>query len=303
MAGLDDGWGGMGLDKNGMDGKPMEPGHIVICADDFGMHPAVNQAVLELGRLGRLNATSCLVDGPAFADDAGALRQLRQQGGLLAAGLQIGLHLNFTETFAQGTGAALPATPLPKLMRLAWLRRLDIGLLRREVARQFDRFEAIMQCAPDFVDGHQHVHQFPQIRDALLFEMQRRYPDRSALWLRSTRCHDRPKTLHATAQTTSIALKHRAKALVIERLGARALRRKMAGRWRMSRALAGVYDFQGGQAVYAGLLAYWLAAMQTGDVLMCHPASHIMPHDPLGAQRLAEYRALADAPIHLIPDS
>jgi len=258
---------------------------LVICADDFGLHAAVNQAVLELGSLGRLNATSCLVDAPAFATDAPALKTIP---------LQTGLHLNFTERFAGDCSDTQLTLPLATLIRRAWLRRLDARQVRTTLARQFDRFEDLMQRAPDFVDGHQHVHQFPQIREALIEQLQQRYPDRPALWLRSTRCHAR--------LPTAMTFKHHAKALFIEGLGTHAFKRKIAGRWRMSRALAGVYDFQGGEAAYARLLTHWLAHVQAGDVLMCHPASHIMSADPLGAQRLAEYRVLASAPIHLEND-
>jgi len=253
---------------------------IIICADDFGLHAAVNHAVLELGGRGRLNATSCLVDAPAFAADAAALR---------ASTLQTGLHLNFTERFGQGGSDAPLTMPLPRLIRQTWLRRLDKERLRWTIARQFDRFEDVMQRAPDFVDGHQHVHQFAQIREALVAELLRRYPDHPTLWLRSTRL----------LAATGIAFKHRAKARFIESLGARALERKVAGRFRMSRALAGVYDFQGAEVIYQRLLTHWLAAMQAGDVLMCHPVSHIMPADPLGAQRLAEYKVLMTTPINL----
>jgi len=253
---------------------------IIICADDFGLHAAVNRAVLDLGERGRLNATSCLVDAPAFAADAVALR---------ASTLQTGLHLNFTERFGEDGNDAPFTLPLPQLIRQTWLRRLDKTRLHRAIARQFDRFEDVMQRAPDFVDGHQHVHQFAQIRAALVAELLHRYPDHPTLWLRSTR----------PLAATGIGFKHRAKARFIESLGARAFRRELAGRFRTSRALAGVYDFQGGQATYQRLLTHWLATMQAGDVLMCHPASHIMPADPLGAQRLAEYKVLMLAPINL----
>ena len=233
------------------------------------MNPAVDQAVLELARLGRLSATSCLVDGPLFAEDAWALRQ---------SGLSAGLHLNFTESYP---GMSV-AEPLSTLIRKAYLRRLDAVAVRGQVAHQFDRFEDLMGGAPDFVDGHQHVHQLPQIRDALLEEMARRYAGEGP-WLRYTRAPMQP----------GVPWRHRFKAAVIQALGSGALARRAAGRHRMSRRLFGVYDFQGGGEAYAALLAHWLDQMRDGDLLMCHPASHIINEDPLGAQRVAEFRVLA----------
>src|SRR3546814_15739525 len=60
---------------------------IVVCADDVGMHPGIEMAVLQLAEIGRLGAASCLVDGVSFSRNAQALD---------LSGLQIGLHLNFT---------------------------------------------------------------------------------------------------------------------------------------------------------------------------------------------------------------
>ncbi|MCB5363513.1 ChbG/HpnK family deacetylase [Pusillimonas sp. CC-YST705] len=243
--------------------------HIIICADDFGMNSAVNQGVLELARLGRLNATSCLVDGPQFGADAAALRD---------SGLSAGLHLNFTEPYP----AAALIHPLGTLIRKAYLRRLNPRLLRDQIARQFDRYEDLMQQAPDFVDGHQHVHQLPQIREALLGELARRYAAHPP-WLRCT----------TALPVTGLPLSYRFKAAVIQTLGAGALGRLVKGRLPLSRSLTGVYDFQGGEASYARLLKAWLSQMREGDLLMCHPASHIMQGDILGEQRVAEFRVLA----------
>src|SRR5690554_2240069 len=95
---------------------------IVICADDFGMNPAVDAGILHLAGMGRLNATSCLVEGPSFAQGA---KQLSETG------LQLGLHLNFTESLQQ-PGLYLPVSTL---IARAWLRRLDIRSIERQVAR------------------------------------------------------------------------------------------------------------------------------------------------------------------------
>ena len=41
---------------------------LIINADDFGIHPAVNQAIVDAHRRGVLTSTSLLATGPAFAD-------------------------------------------------------------------------------------------------------------------------------------------------------------------------------------------------------------------------------------------
>lgn len=246
----------------------MEFKRVLVCADDFGLHAAVDDAVIELAGLGRLSAASCLVDGDSFAANAPRLR---------ASGLQCGLHLNFTEKL----GADGLFLPLGLLIRRAWLRRLRPGDVRRQVSRQLDRYETVMGRLPDYVDGHQHVHQFPQIRDALIDELDARYgaaPERP--WLRCT----------LAARQPGVPLGMRAKAGVIAGLGAGRLGR-LARRhgYEQNRALLGVYGFQGGAQGYQALLRAWLAVVGEDDLIMCHPAVRAVPGDALGAQRVAEF--------------
>ncbi|TAL91689.1 MAG: ChbG/HpnK family deacetylase [Candidimonas sp.] len=234
------------------------------------MNSSIDAAVLHLARLRRLNATSCLVEGPAFAADAAALKN---------SGLQIGLHLNFTESLG------LPGLyrPVSKLIVQAWLRRLDTNLLHGQIVRQLNLFEQVLGQGPDFVDGHQHVHQFAQIRETLLAELERRYAG-SRPWLRSTRVR--------SGSTMPLAL--RVKSKIIELLGARRFARLARGYgFALNGGFLGAYDFQGGESAYRDLLRRWLEQAREGDVLMCHPAQQPEPDDGLGVQRMAEYRVLA----------
>lgn len=240
---------------------------LLVCADDFGLHPAVDEGILNLAEKGRLSAASCLVDGQSFAGHASAL---------LASGLQCGLHLNFTEAM----GGASGCMPLGRLIQAAWLRRLDAAALRAEIARQLDRYEDVMARPPDYVDGHQHVHQFPRIREALLDELLRRYAACGLPWLRYT---------GATLQD-GMPFGLRCKARVIALLGSGRFGRLARARgFRMNRGFLGVYGFGGGAEGYARLLRLWLEAARDGDLVMCHPAVEAVPGDPLGAQRAAEY--------------
>ncbi len=42
--------------------------------------------------------------------------------------------------------------------------------------RQLDLFEAALGYPPDHIDGHQHVHALPVVRQALIDVVARRYP-------------------------------------------------------------------------------------------------------------------------------
>lgn len=247
----------------------VEEKRIVICADDFGLNPAIDTAILQLAQQRRLSATSCLVDGPSFASGVHGVR---------ASGLQLGLHLNFTDAL----GAPGVYLPVSTLIIRSWLGRLDPGQLREQIVRQLDCFEAMVGRPPDFVDGHQHVHQFPQIRSLLLDELQGRYAG-ALPWLRYT---------HA-GRLAGLTLGLRAKAHLIQALGSRSFAKQahdMA--FPMNRDFLGVYDFQGGQTAYCRLLQNWLMQARNGDLIMCHPASQALAQDSLGVQRLAEFDVL-----------
>jgi predicted glycoside hydrolase/deacetylase ChbG (UPF0249 family) len=247
---------------------------IAICVDDFGLHAGINQAVLRLAELERLNAVGCMVGAPGWRKGSVLLGQLDPDR------IDIGLHLDFTE-YPIDREARLP---LSQIILQAYARRLDRTRVGREIASQLDAFEAAAGRPPDYVDGHQHVHQLPVIRELLIDALNKRAQPAPARrpWLRSTRAPKAPGT----------ALKPR----IIEALGAHTLSRQaLAAGYGQNAHLLGVYDFAGDAQRYRALMARWLAAASDGDVLMCHPslASGAVA-DPLIDARTREYDQLAD---------
>ncbi len=250
---------------------------LTICLDDLGLHAAVNAAAVRLAGLGRLDAVSAMVGAPGWAE---ARTQL---AAFVPGRVDVGLHLDLTEA---------PLRPrqrhgLKALLVRAALHALPAAALRDEIEAQLDAFEDARGAPPDHVDGHQHVHQLPQVRDALLAALQRRYPQRPP-WLRAT---FHAANLVAPAGAGAGAwLKPR----VIEALGAAGLaRRARAAGQAQNRRLLGVYDFTGGAPGYARWLAAWLDAARDGDLLMCHAALGEVPGDPIAAARHAEAQVLA----------
>jgi predicted glycoside hydrolase/deacetylase ChbG (UPF0249 family) len=249
---------------------PRELKTILFCADDFGMSPQVDAGILALAGQGRLSATSCMSRGPSFRLHAPRL---------LEQPIETGLHLNLTEPFAANGFCQ----PLTGLLRNSYLRRIDCSALASEIEAQLDAFETVLGRRPDYIDGHQHVHQFPVIRDCLIDILHRRYAGHLP-WLRSTR---RARLAGAPAAL-------RLKAATIELLGGRAFTRlaRQAG-FRTNSRLLGAYGFTGGETGYLAQLEHWLRDAEAGDLLMCHPAQGMTPGDPLGAQRDAEYAVLS----------
>lgn len=141
----------------------------VLCADDYGLAPGVGRAIRGLIAAGRLSATSCMTAGPHWMDEAAKLRPLADDA-------DIGLHLTLTDQPPAGPMPLLaPEGRLPsvgRLMALAHTGRLNSPDVRAEIAteteRQIKRFVEGMGRRPDHIDGHQHVHQLPVIRDVVI---------------------------------------------------------------------------------------------------------------------------------------
>jgi len=248
---------------------------VVVCGDDFGMNADVDEGMIALAGMRRVSAVSCLSLGPTFAANAPRLA---------AYDVDIGLHLNFSETLGAD------AEPLPSLGALilkAYAGRLDAAWIDARLDEQFDAFEAAFGRAPDYVDGHQHVHQLPGIRKRVLARLVQRYGTQRP-WLRQT----------APGMQCGIPLKESFKAHVIGALGASALAREArSSGLRTNRRLLGVYAFDGGQRRYAQLLQTWLFNSREGDLVMCHPALGFARSNEqdsaMARQRRAEFDVLA----------
>jgi predicted glycoside hydrolase/deacetylase ChbG (UPF0249 family) len=161
-----------------------QPRRIWLCADDFGISSSVNTAIRDLVVRGRLNATSVLVVAPSFYRlDAVSLNALNS----VTPHVALGLHFALTAPFRPASKGFTPVRdgaflPLAATFRHAALRRFRRDALVREIRSQLQAFIDTFGRAPDFVDGHQHVHVLPGIRGALL-EVLGRSGRRS--WLRN----------------------------------------------------------------------------------------------------------------------
>lgn len=140
------------------------PRPLLLCADDYGLAQGIDEAIAALVQAGRLAAFSCISNGPAWAGDAARVPALRRQA-------QAGLHLNLSEgvPLSPALAAHWPRLPaLPRLIADAHLGRLPLAALAEELAAQWQAFVDAAGAAPDFLDGHQHVHHLPGIRGLVL---------------------------------------------------------------------------------------------------------------------------------------
>jgi len=259
---------------------------IWLCADDYGMAPGINIAIRDLVVRGRLNATSVLMVAPScHRAEAASLSVLNSAAPRVAIGLHVALTAPFKPSSRDFTprreGAFLP---LAATVRHALLRRFDSGALAAEIASQTDTFCDLFGRAPDFIDGHQHVHLLPQIRDAFLQVAKARAPH---AWVRQC---GRP-----TPFMSRIA---EGKAFFLDLMSRGFRRRADKLDLRTNPAFAGAYDFAD-DADFAILFPRFLDRLPDDGVVMCHPGfvdTELQRLDPLTSLREREYAFLASDP-------
>lgn len=141
---------------------------LIITADDFGLHTAVNEAVERAHVDGVLDAASLMVAAPAAAD---AVKRARRM-----SNLAVGLHL----VLADGP-STLPPPQIPDLVdddgrfgdRMArdGFRFFFLPQVRRQLAAeiraQFEAFAAT-GLTLDHVNAHKHFHLHPTVLSLML---------------------------------------------------------------------------------------------------------------------------------------
>ena len=260
---------------------------IIVCADDFGIAPGVSDAIVELSAAGRLTATSCMTGLPDWRRSAPTLQQV-----VLRHPADVGLHLTLTDhaPVSRASGLARQEGRLPTLGHLLPRALPGAGrgyALADYLLAQLDAFEDSWGGPPAYVDGHQHVHVLPVVREVLVEELRRRYAP-NTVWVRdcvepSARCLRRRVALP--------------KALFISRLalGLRRLLRDYAVP--ANDGFAGLHDFSG-RRPFGALMQRFLDTSGPRPLLHVHPGrvdATLRACDSLTAPREVELAYLASA--------
>ena len=241
---------------------------IVLCADDYGQAPSISKGILELVRMQRLSAVSCMVNSIYWPTHAEWLKPFQSK-------LDIGMHFNLTEgkplstSYQQKYGQRF--FPLMKLMRKTFCRQIELNIIEDECRAQMVRFETVMGRPPKFIDGHQHVHQFPIIRQALINIYQQKHYKNVYFRLVKEK-----------------AFSKNIKKWIIYFSGTRAFQRLLIRHHIPHNTyFSGIYSFSDAKK-YAKLFPSFLKKIPSSGLIMCHPGLGLEEEDPIAQARALE---------------
>ena len=151
---------------------------LIVNADDFGLHAAVNRGILTAHTEGIVSSASLMAGGAAFDDAVRIAKQCPQLG--------VGVHLTLV-----GASPLLPVAEVSSLLEEAgdfygsyplFIKRFLRGKIRlaeveRELAAQIDRIR-MAGIQPSHLDSHQHLHVLPGI-GGLVLDLARRFSIRA----------------------------------------------------------------------------------------------------------------------------
>jgi predicted glycoside hydrolase/deacetylase ChbG (UPF0249 family) len=137
---------------------------VIVNADDFGMTPGINRAIIRLHQQGRLNSVSIMVNMP-WSDEA--LAYAREQDDL-----RTGIHLNVStgrpllpvEEVPSLVGQKGEFLPLSALLPLLVAGVVKPDEIERELSAQMEKF----------LDTHLHFHSLPTLGQVAT-KLSRRY--------------------------------------------------------------------------------------------------------------------------------
>ena len=232
---------------------------LIVNADDFGLHAAVNRGILAAHTEGIVSSTSLMAGGAALDDAVRIAKQCPQLG--------VGVHLTLV-----GASPLLPVAEVSSLLDEAgdfygsyplFIKRFLRGKIRlaeveRELAAQIDRVR-MAGIQPSHLDSHQHLHVLPGI-GGLVLDLARRFS------IRAIRIPAEPVAFIGATPAT------------VGRLAGRGGLTMLANLFRQQAAAAGIRTsdhffgmLAGGQLTEPAILAI-LRRLPPGDSeLMTHP--------------------------------
>lgn len=130
---------------------------LIINADDFGRSRLATDQILSCYKQGSVTSTSAMV----FMEDSQRAAALARE-----CGLDVGLHLNFTQELTQRIRSSVLCDYHKRLVGFLTGRKFNFLIYNPALRKQFEyvfqiqleEFERIYGTFPSHIDGHHHMH-------------------------------------------------------------------------------------------------------------------------------------------------
>jgi predicted glycoside hydrolase/deacetylase ChbG (UPF0249 family) len=241
--------------------------NITLCADDYGQNKTISQGILELLKLKRLSAVSCMTGydhWPAYAKNLVEIKDKIKQD------VDIGLHFDLTNYIAE------QGWSFNQFIIRCCLKQIDLKKIEAELNTQLDAFEAELRMPPEFVDGHQHIHVFPHVRAVFIRVLANRYSSA-----------DQPPYIRLS---TPLIKGHDSliKALILRALAFGFAQLAQQKQLKFPTQFLGMYKLR--PTNYSRLFKKWLQQAEHHSLFMCHPGNLSNDsQDPIKAARVVEF--------------
>jgi chitin disaccharide deacetylase len=266
-----------------VDGFPDAPKRVVLCADDYALTPGINEAILNLLDAGRISGASVMPATEIWRTSSADIKPF-----LGAA--DIGLHFTLTELPLMGAAPSvtISGSPVsfPNLALKAYTGQIDTQDIREELTRQWNSFVDETGQLPSHIDGHQHVHQLPSIREAIVQHIIE-LPE--AEWPYIRVCKEYSGSIWRRGLDP---MRSQVFSLAANKLC------HLAGEngIRVNNGFSGIYNFDPARD-YATLFEQFLSEVESGALVLCHPGAleARMQVDPISLARRNEYKFLSSS--------
>ncbi|XP_018421537.1 PREDICTED: carbohydrate deacetylase [Nanorana parkeri] len=138
---------------------------LVVTGDDFGYCPRRDVGILECFRAGAISNVSLLVNGNSAASAASLANSYNMPIGLhanLSEGIPVCGELQHNSTLVSAQGVFRGKMGIRKALAQGLLNMTEV---RQELCAQVRLFRELTGQNPQHMDGHQHVHVLPRIRE------------------------------------------------------------------------------------------------------------------------------------------
>ncbi|XP_077457028.1 carbohydrate deacetylase [Stigmatopora argus] len=138
---------------------------MVVTGDDFGYCPKRNQGIVDCFKAGGISSVSLLVNASAAKDAADLAKRHGIPIGLhanLSEGRPVSQNLQQTSTLVNGCGFFHGKMGFRQALARHQLSMEEVDL---ELRNQIRRFRDLTGHLPHHMDGHQHVHILPEVRE------------------------------------------------------------------------------------------------------------------------------------------